>query len=473
MDAAKVDAWVVFCRENHSDPLARHVGGEHAGRLTTFVFTRVPAGVESHVIAPATEVITLGERLTHAKVVAGGPEESAFQLVATYLRRRNPRAIAVNKSELTVADGLTATQYEQLVASLGSDLAGRLTSSEEVVHRWLAVKLPAEIEIMRKAATLTSLLEYQALDTIVAGQTTNLDLQRNLRRRVEELELGHAWEDNPGIQSGLDRGRGSDAKRVIIAGDIIDIDFGIKVYDTWCTDVQRFAYVLHPGETTPPPDIRKAWDAARQSSRKMVAAMRPGVAGWEVDRVQVEWMESQGSLKHWAGTGHSVGYWAHDVGPSISGYSKDRPPRGAGSRLLESGMVFAFDGNFVWAAEDAGQKGTRSITLEEMAAITSPGPSISARCRNSSCSSARSNRSGESWPPHSSSPWPSPAACRGRRTLLRCRSSRTNKSSRLTRPSRRAPASLTYTCATSTRIPLRIPIGSRRFRRGSGGTVQG
>jgi Xaa-Pro aminopeptidase len=105
----------------------------------------------------------------------------------------------------------------------------------------------------------------------------------------------------------------------------------------------------------------------------MVAAMRPGAAGWEVDRVQVEWMESQGSLRHWAGTGHSVGYWAHDVGPSISGYTKDRPPRGAGTRTLEPGMVFAFDGNFVWTAEDAGQKGTRSITLEEMAAVTATG----------------------------------------------------------------------------------------------------
>jgi len=373
MDAARVDAWVIFCRENHSDPLARHVGGEHAGRLTAFVFSRGPDGLESHVIAPATEVITLGERLTHAKVVAGSAGQSPFELVAAHLRGRNPSAIAVNKSELTVADGLTATQYEQLVGALGPDLAGRLTSSEELVHRWLAVKLPAEIEIMRKAGALTSLLEYEALDAVVPGTTTNLDLQRHLRRRVEELELGHAWEDNPGIQSGLDRGRGSDAKRVIVAGDVIDIDFGIKVYDTWCTDVQRFAYVLAPGETTPPPEIRKAWNAARESSRRIVAAMRPGVAGWEIDRVQVEWMEEQGSLRHWAGTGHSVGYWAHDVGPSISGFSKDGRPRGAAARILEPGMVFAFDGNFVWPAEDGGQKGTRSITLEEMAAVTAGG----------------------------------------------------------------------------------------------------
>ena len=373
MDAGKADAWIMFCRENNNDPLARHVGGEHAGRLTAFVFTRTATGVDSYVIAPSTEAITLAERLPYAKVVAGATDRTPFELVAEYLRTKASKAIAINKSGLAVADGLTATFFDQLTTALGPDSAARLVSSEELVHRWLGVKVPAEIEIMRKAAVLTSRLEYEALDTIQPGKTTNGDLQRQMRRRVEELGLGHAWDDNPGIQSGLDRGRGSDAARVIIGGDIIDIDFGIKVFDIWCTDVQRFAYVLRPGETTVPEEIRHAWQSAKQSTRKMVAAMRPGVAGWEVDRVQVEWMESQGSLRHWAGTGHSVGYWAHDVGPSISGYSKDGPPRGAGTRKLEPGMIFAFDGNFVWAAEDAGQKGTRSITLEEMAAVTATG----------------------------------------------------------------------------------------------------
>ena len=28
MDAASVDAWVILCRENNNDPIARHVGGE-------------------------------------------------------------------------------------------------------------------------------------------------------------------------------------------------------------------------------------------------------------------------------------------------------------------------------------------------------------------------------------------------------------------------------------------------------------
>ena len=375
MDGAKVDAWVLFCRENHNDPLAKHVGGEHAGRLTVFLFFRTADSVKSVALAPASEAITLRERLPDTEVVSTPPDQEAnlFRETAARIAAANARAIAVNKSTLAAADGLTATHEDALVAALGP-LASRLTSSEELVFRWLGVKLPAEIAIMRTAAALTDLIEYEALDAIVPGTTTNGDLIRLLRDRVEGLELGHAWPDNPGIQSGLDRGRGNDATRRIIGGDIIDIDFGIRVYDTWVTDVQRFAYVLKPGEAEPPAIVKKAWDAAKASSRKMQAAMRPGVAGWEIDRVQVEWMKSQGSLPHWANTGHAVGYWAHDVGPNIMGYrAGPAPAPGPGMRLLEPGMTFAYDGNYVWPAEDAGLTGTRSVTLEEMVVITDRG----------------------------------------------------------------------------------------------------
>ena len=54
--------------------------------------------------------------------------------------------------------------------------------------------------------------------------------------------------------------------KVIQPGDLINIDAGIKAYDIWCTDVQRFAYVLREGETAAPEHIRHAWDSARESS---------------------------------------------------------------------------------------------------------------------------------------------------------------------------------------------------------------
>ncbi len=57
MDAAGVDAWVVFCRENANDPLAIHVGGESAGGAAAYLFFRSTEGVERVIIAPSIEVM--------------------------------------------------------------------------------------------------------------------------------------------------------------------------------------------------------------------------------------------------------------------------------------------------------------------------------------------------------------------------------------------------------------------------------
>lgn len=372
MDASGVDAWVIFCRENGNDPLAMHVGCENAGRLAGVTLFRTKSGIEEYVVASGTEVPLFRETLPQARVSAAANDAAVFDGVAAQLRQASPRVIAVNKSMLAAGDGLTATEQDELRRALGPELSARIGSSEGVVARWLAIKLPEEIEIMRRAAALTELLEYEALDAIVPGKTTNGDIAEAMRRRVAELGFRNAWLDNPGVQSGLDRGRGSDPTRVVRPGDVVDIDFGIEVYDTWCTDLQRFAYVLGPDEEQAPSAIQYAWDSASQGSRRMLARMRPGATGRDIDKVQGDWMRERGSLGHPFRTGHPVGYWAHDLGPSLSGY-RPEAPAGDGGLKLEAGMVFAFDGDYVWKATDGSEAGTRSITLEEMAVITSDG----------------------------------------------------------------------------------------------------
>ena len=86
-----------------------------------------------------------------------------YEAVAEEIRARSPRRIAVNSSTRNIADGLSWTQRSALEAALGPPLAGRLVSSEEVVIEWLSVKLPREVEIMRRAAALTEQLELEAL----------------------------------------------------------------------------------------------------------------------------------------------------------------------------------------------------------------------------------------------------------------------------------------------------------------------
>ena len=377
MKRAGVDAWLVACRENDNDPLAAHVGGENAGAPAAFLFFRTPGGVKAVALSPAGEATALKDMRLHDEVVVLERGAPLWGEVAKRLREADPKKIAVNSSAMTVADGLSHTQRVGLEKALGPDLSGRLVPSEDLVVEWLSVKLPQEVEILRRAAALTAELEIDAYRTVVPGKTRDSDVARYLKKRMSELGVEDAWapDQNPNVNSGPDRGHSHATDRVIQPGDFIQTDFGIKVWGTWCTDIQRFAYMLAPGEMAPPPAALRKWENARKGSRTALAAMRPGARGYDVDKAQREWMREAGSEWVMWGTGHPVGYWAHDVGPALSGAQRETPPAGAALRLLQPGQTFAFDGFFSWVLPGAAgrEKATKTISVEEMAVVTERG----------------------------------------------------------------------------------------------------
>ena len=376
MRRSDLPAWIVIGRENANDPLAPHVGAENAGGTAAFLFFLEGSRVRSVALSPPGEVVALRDVLLHDSVVVVPPDRSVWEMAAERLRARDPARIAVNSSAgMPAADGLSSTQRVELERALGPELAGRLTSSEPLVVEWLSVKTPEEVDILRRAAALTEQLEREAYATVVPGKTRDSDVARFLKRRMAELGVEDAWHpaQNPSVQSGLDRGHSNATDRVIRPGDFIQTDFGIKVGGMWVTDIQRFAYVLAPGETQAPPEALRRWENARRGNRVAFQAMRPGVRGYDVDAAQRKWMREAGSLPVQWSTGHPGGYWAHDVGPRLGGAQTDAPPSGAFVRELRPGQTFAFDGFFTWPLEDGGVRGTKTISVEEMVVITETG----------------------------------------------------------------------------------------------------
>mgnify|MGYP003651985566 CR=1 FL=1 len=370
---AGVDAWIVLGRENANDPIAAHVGAENAGGLAAFLFFVDEGGtLESLAISPETEATALSE-VTPLDSVRSIPRGSSlYEAVAAEMVARSPARIAVNSSGRNVADGLSWTQRNALESALGPGMASRLVSSEEVVIEWLSTKLPAEVDIMRRAARLTEQLELEAYGQVVPGVTTDADVARFLKRRMAELGVLDGWapDQNPNVNSGPDRGHSHATDKVIQPGDVIQTDFGIRVHDRWVTDIQRFAYVLHAGETEAPPEMLARWQHAREGSRAAYAAMRPGVTGWDVDRAQRVVLEEHGSIPIIWSTGHPVGYWAHDLGPRLGGAAGGGAPSGDAARPLAIGHTFAFDGFFGWQRDDGS---TKTISVEEMAVVTETG----------------------------------------------------------------------------------------------------
>lgn len=372
MKEAGVDGWIVFVRENDNDPLAAHVGGENAGGTAALIFFLKDGTLRSLALSPAGESTALRDIGLHDEVISIDRSADVFKLAAAEIRKASLLSVAVNSSSRAAADGLSFTQRRTFEDALGADLTSRLVSSEELVVRWLSVKLPEEVEIMRRAALVTALLEEEAYATVKPGITRDLDVARYLKTRMRGLGLDDAWapDQNPNVNSGIDRGHSHSTDRVIQPGDIIQTDFGVKAGGMWSTDIQRFAYVLRPGEKQPPAAVRQQWENSKRGSRIALAAMRPGVRGYDVDAAQRAWMTTQGSeFVPWS-TGHPVGYWAHDMGPSLGGAQRSTPPSGDSLRVLQRGQTFAFDGFFAWKT---GDDATKTISVEEMAVITERG----------------------------------------------------------------------------------------------------
>lgn len=372
MERAGVDAWAVLCRSNNNDPLARHVGCENAVAPAVFFFELRDVSVYSIAFSPPGEAIALQELALQDTVIVVDYNIGALAMAAGYINENINGKIALNYSERNeFADGLSHTQFARFTGMLTEDVRSRVVSSEELVYEWLSVKLPAEVEIMRKAADITAQWQLDAYAKVIPNVSTDRDIADYLKSRMQEIGVADAWapDQNPAVNSGPDRGHAHPTDRTIRPGDVIQIDFGIRVFDMWVTDIQRFAYVLHPGETEPPAEIQRYWEIARQGNRIAFEAMRPGVTGIEVDKAQRKWMRENGSQEVFWSTGHPVGYQAHDVGPRLGGGQIGRAPSPDAYRELRAGNVFAFDGFYKWEIEG----GTKTISVEEMAVVTDSG----------------------------------------------------------------------------------------------------
>jgi len=292
--------------------------------------------------------------------------------VENQFERFSPEAIAINTGRSPISDGLSHTQYASMMEGVSERWTSRMISAESLIRGWLSIKLPQEVEIMSLAAEITARWEVEAYEAAVGGVTTDRDIADFLEAKMAEMGVGDGWaaEQNPAVNSGKDRGHSHPTNRTIQPGDFIQIDFGIRVYDRWVTDIQRFAYVLAPGETEAPEDAVRKWESARAGSRAAFAAMRPGATGNEVDRAQRIILNENESIPVMWGTGHPVGYWAHDSGPGLSGGRLGQELTVRPTQVLKPGMTFAFDGFHSWQLTDST---TKTLSVEEMAVITEDG----------------------------------------------------------------------------------------------------
>ncbi len=370
----RVGMWILVTEEFHPDPLARVVVSPRplVGNRDVFVF--VDAGEAGLRAVAATR---FAEESLQRLFESPGEPRPAEEVLPELIERYHPTSIAV------AVDGrrgptrsITRDSYRWLVGILGPDAASRIVPAEDVLEDVLDTRLPEERPTYATLMELTDELARRALsdEVIEPGTTTVGDVRDWLYDRVGELGL-EPW-FQPDLRVQRRGGEGATSRgflavapeaTVIEPGDLVHLDFGM-VYMGLCSDWQRMAYVLRPGESDAPAGIRRALANTNLAQETLAAAARPGMRPGDVYRAVMAAMEERGIAAQVYS--HAIGIQGHGVGPSIDFRAADREDLRSRARLRpgsylavelntslavpewDGQKVFAMEEDTAWLSDD-------------------------------------------------------------------------------------------------------------------------
>ncbi|MGB3722905.1 MAG: M24 family metallopeptidase [Pacificimonas sp.] len=322
-----VDMWIMIAREYVEDPVvATMLNAEsmHARRRTVLIFHDPGDG------APV-------ERLTVSRYGLGGlfapawnPEDQPDQWarIRDIVTARDPRRIALNISSGTaLADGLTASQRDDLLAALPPDYRQRIVPAEPLAVGWLETRIPAELDAYPGIVRIAHAIIAQGFsaEVVKPGTTTAKDVVWWFRERIAGLKLDTWFQPSVSIMRQGETAE-LDKDAVIKPGDLLWTDFGLT-YLGLNTDTQHMAYVLKPGENDAPDGLKAGLAAANQIQDALTASFKTGRSGNDMLALARETALSKGLTP--SIYSHPLGYHGHGAGAAIGFWDNQEPtPRG-------------------------------------------------------------------------------------------------------------------------------------------------
>lgn len=310
----RLDAWLTVVRESSDrpDPAVRFFLDSDFTWTTFFLVTRErTVALVATFDAPDLQASGLFDEVRTYKE---GPKAALLEI----LESLDPQTIGINVSrDDALADGLTAGLRDYLTETLaGTRFADRLGSAGKYVARLRAVKLPEEVERIRRAVDRTETMFDQVRDSLRIGMTQR-EVAERFHALADEAGVRTAWPKRhcPTVTIGPRSAVGHVAPGVepITGGCLVHADFGIAL-DGYCSDLQRLWYVASPGKADAPEEVRRAHARLVESIDLAAKALRPGAIGWEVDAVARAHLARAGFPDYAHALGHHLGRAVHDGG---------------------------------------------------------------------------------------------------------------------------------------------------------------
>ena len=224
------------------------------------------------------------------------------------------KVLGFEEEYLTVAE---LRNYEE-------NLDAKLVGKNAAIHDFRSVKEPWELDLMRKAQSITDTAFAEVLGRVKVGMTEK-ELQAELIYCL--LKNGaDGMSFDPIVVSGPNTSmpHGVAGDRKIQEGDFITLDFG-AMYNGYCSDMTRTFAVGFATE-----EMKTVYETVLKAQLAGIAASKAGVIGREVDAAARKVIEEAGYGAYFGhGYGHSLGMEVHES-PSPS-------PRG--DRPMEENMI--------------------------------------------------------------------------------------------------------------------------------------
>lgn len=318
-----IDMWLVISREYNEDPVIETLlpATWLAARRRTILVVYDKGG-DKGLETLAVARYDVGSIFKKAWDKEKEPDQ--WKRLAEIIAERDPKKIGINKSiAFGLADGIVATDLEELKESIGKKYTDRIVSAEYLAIGWLETRTEKEMviypNIVRIAHEIIS--EGFSESVIQPGVTTTEDVIWWYREKIRELKLQTWFHPSVSIQrvdpESFDHLRTFDSRpgnNIIMPGDLLHVDFGIT-YLRLNTDTQQHAYVLRPGEKEVPGYLQQAFRNASRLQDIFTNNFKEGRTGNEVLKMSREQAIEEG-IKPSIYT-HPIGYHGHAAGTTL------------------------------------------------------------------------------------------------------------------------------------------------------------